>query len=87
MSKNRTNAHRFASSILQEIMHDAEIFFTKTPVSSFPPPERFEGGGVYALYYQGNFELYKAISLATIEEESLPIYVGKAVPAAGGQPE
>ncbi len=81
MSKNSTNAHRFTSYILQEIVHDAEIFFTKTPVSSFPPSERFEGGGVYGLYYQGNFELYKAISLTTVEEESLPIYVGKAVPA------
>ena len=30
---------------------------------------------------QGDFDLYKAISLTTIEEESLPIYVGKAVPA------
>jgi hypothetical protein len=81
MSKNSTNAHRFTSSILQEIIHDAEVFFTRTPVSSFPPDERFECGGVYALYYTGDFELYKAISLTTIEEESLPIYVGKAVPA------
>ncbi|MGO9535119.1 MAG: Eco29kI family restriction endonuclease [Syntrophobacteraceae bacterium] len=81
MSKNSTNAHRFTSSVLQEIIHDAEIFFTRTPVSLFPPSERFEGGGVYALYYQGNFELYKPISLTTIEEKSLPIYVGKAVPA------
>jgi hypothetical protein len=81
MSKNSTNAHRFTSSILQEIIHDAEAFFIKTPVSPFPPAERFEGGGVYALYYLGNFELYKALSLTTIEEGSLPIYVGKAVPA------
>jgi len=81
MPEDNINAHRFTSSILQEIIHDAEAFFTKTPVSSFPPAERFECGGVYALYYTGDFELYKGISLTTIEEESLPIYVGKAVPA------
>jgi len=81
MPKDSTNAHRFTSSILQGIIHDAEAFFTKTPVSVFPPAERFEGGGVYALYYTGDFELYKAISLTAIEEGSLPIYVGKAVPA------
>ncbi|MGO9019201.1 MAG: Eco29kI family restriction endonuclease [Syntrophobacteraceae bacterium] len=81
MTKDYTNAHRFTSSVLQAIIHDARAFFTKTPVSSFPPDEKFEGGGVYALYYKGNFKLYKAISLTTIKEESLPIYVGKAVPA------
>jgi len=81
MPRDSTNAHRFTSSVLQAIIHDAGAFFAKTPVSSFPPLERFEGGGVYALYYKGNFELYKAISLPTVEEESLPIYVGKAVPA------
>jgi hypothetical protein len=85
MPKDTTNAHRFTSAILQGIIHDAEAFFTKTPESVFPPAERFEGGGVYALYYKGDFELYKAISLTTIEEESLPIYVGKAVRQAGGQ--
>ncbi len=81
MPTDSANAHKFTSSILQAVILDAEAFFTKTPVSSFPPAERFEGGGVYALYYKGNFKLYKAISLKTIKEDSLPIYVGKAVPA------
>lgn len=81
MPKVSANVHRFTSSVLQAIVHDAEAFFTRTPVSLFPPDERFEGGGVYALYYKGNFKLYKAISLTTIKEESLPIYIGKAVPA------
>ena len=46
MTKDYTNAHRFTSSVLQAIIHDAGAFFTKTPVSSFPPAEKFEGGGV-----------------------------------------
>lgn len=80
MPSDNASSHRFASTILQGIINDAVEFFKKTPVSAFPPAERFESGGVYALYYQGDFELYKAISLKTIDEESLPIYVGKAVP-------
>ncbi len=38
----------------------------------------FEGAGIYALYYRGPFEAYRAISGARCR---LPIYVGKAVPA------
>jgi hypothetical protein len=80
MPEISANVHRFTSPILQGIIKEAEKYFTKTPVSPFPPTENFEGGGVYALYYTGNFELYRALALKTIVEESLPIYVGKAVP-------
>lgn len=80
MPEDSATAHRFTSSVLREIINEAVAFFTKTPVSSFPPVGRFEGGGVYALYYTGDFGLYKTVSLEAIEEESLPIYVGKAVP-------
>jgi hypothetical protein len=38
--------------------------------------ERFYGSGVYALYYNGNFEPYRPIS-----KREQPIYVGKADPA------
>ncbi len=81
MQKGGVNAHRFKSSVLQSIINDAEAFFIKTPVSLFPPAEPFEGGGVYALYYSGDFDLYKTISVKAIKKESLPIYVGKAVPS------
>lgn len=81
MQKHGISAHRFKSSVLQSIINDAEAFFTKTPVSLFPPAEPFEGGGVYALYYSGDFDLYRAISIRTIKSKSLPIYVGKAVPS------
>jgi len=75
------NPHGFTSPVLQAIINEAEAFFIKTPVSVFPPAKPFEGGGVYALYYAGDFHLYKAISVKTIKKESLPIYVGKAVPS------
>src|SRR3984885_2469389 len=38
--------------------------------------ERFYGSGVYAIYYNGKFPAYKAIS-----KREHPIYVGKADPA------
>lgn len=42
----------------------------------------FEGAGVYAIYYIGNFTLYTPIRLANIGGKfSQPIYVGKAVPS------
>lgn len=44
------------------------------------PPDRFEGVGIYALYYQGAFEPYRPIALAGCE---WPIYVGRAMPAGG----
>jgi hypothetical protein len=41
--------------------------------------DRFYGSGVYAIYYNGKFPAYKAIS-----EQEHPIYVGKADPADPG---
>ena len=41
--------------------------------------ERFYGSGVYAIYYNGAFPAYKAIS-----KKEHPIYVGKADPADAG---
>lgn len=45
-----------------------------------PPTESFDGSGVYALYYTGDFGCYADISSAELE---IPIYVGKAIPAGG----
>jgi hypothetical protein len=41
--------------------------------TSFPPPERFAGAGLYALYYTGPLPLY-----ASLRNRDVPIYVGKA---------
>lgn len=48
------------------------------PRGPLPPPEPFEGGGVYAIYYKGKFPAYQPVS-----GKDVPIYVGKAVPAGG----
>lgn len=47
------------------------------PEQPLPPSEPFEGAGVYAIYYRGNFEPYSSLVKA---DPLPPIYVGKAVP-------
>ena len=53
----------------------------KRPVSLLPPDEKFDGAGVYAIYYAGDSALYEPIAEKNQgEDPKLPIYVGKAVP-------
>jgi hypothetical protein len=52
------------------------------PVGPIPPNSPFIGAGIYVIYYEGGFPLYKEI--AEQNRGGLyrwPIYVGKAVPA------
>ncbi|HEY4361783.1 MAG TPA: Eco29kI family restriction endonuclease [Bryobacteraceae bacterium] len=53
------------------------------PRSPLPPPDKFIGAGVYAIYYKGNFAAYKALAARNRADNGrdVPIYVGKAVPA------
>lgn len=52
------------------------------PIGPLPPKENFLGAGIYALYYSGQYSAYKAICQLDKEgKPSIPIYVGKAVPA------
>lgn len=45
------------------------------------PPELFIGAGVYAIYYRGSFAPYQRLTELNKDTFSIPIYVGKAVPA------
>lgn len=45
------------------------------------PPTACIGAGVYAIYYKGNFSLYKRLAEANKNSYKYPIYVGKAVPS------
>lgn len=44
---------------------------------------RFTGAGVYVIYYNGNFPTYEKLSSLNADSLTVPIYVGKAVPAGG----
>ncbi len=50
--------------------------------SALPPLEPFDGAGIYAIYYAGDFELYQPITRKGKPTDwvECPIYVGKAVP-------
>jgi len=52
------------------------------PVEPLPPEKPFEGAGIYAIYYTGDFFAYKPIADKNKNNRyGCPIYVGKAVPA------
>jgi hypothetical protein len=58
----------------------AEAMLKRT-VSPLPPDEKFNGAGIYAIYYLGSFLPYKRLSDQNKRQNfSAPIYVGKAVP-------
>jgi len=73
--------HTFRSPKYRRVVLDALKFINTTPVHSLPPPERFTGVGVYALYYLGESEYYEHIAAQNRKDIVHPIYVGKAVPS------
>lgn len=81
--KNRPfdrSEHVYKNDAFVELVKDAVRFFNGTPVHVLPPPERFVGTGVYALYYTGNNKLYSRYAELNRLSYDFPIYVGKAVP-------
>lgn len=51
------------------------------PAHPLPLPHEFNGSGIYAIYYSGPFPIYGPIAEKNKNGCTLPIYVGKAVPA------
>lgn len=72
--------HTFRSPAFRSVVEEAVTFFEGTPVYELPPPGRFAGCGVYALYYRGDYELYAGVARPNQDACIQPIYVGKAVP-------
>lgn len=72
--------HVFHSETFSEIIKDTIRFFNGTPVHRLPPPENFDGAGVYALYYIGKNTFYERLYEQNRTSFAQPIYVGKAVP-------
>jgi len=72
--------HVYHNEAFVELVKDAVRFFNGTPIHDIPPPERFVGTGVYALYYTGKNSLYKKYAELNRLSYDFPIYVGKAVP-------
>lgn len=53
------------------------------PCGPLPPAQRFNGAGVYALYYRGPFAEYAPLASRNQDSCEAPIYIGKAVPKGG----
>jgi hypothetical protein len=60
------------------------------PVFSLGDLPRFDGAGIYAIYYTGEFRAYQKLVECNVDGNfSMPVYVGKAVPSGarkGGRP-
>jgi len=78
-SFDRAN-HTYHSPTFQSVVQEVIEFLEQTEAYTLPLPERFNGPGVYELYYHGEFAPYAPIAMANREEMREPIYVGKAVP-------
>jgi len=72
--------HVYSSDAFEEIIKDTMRFFNGTPIVALPPPEKFQGTGVYAIYFTGKNPIYEEVAKRNRVEFSQPIYVGKAVP-------
>lgn len=72
--------HVYKNDAFVEMVKDAIRFFNGTPVHPVPPPERFYGSGIYALYYTGSAVPYGKYAELNRLAYDFPIYIGKAVP-------
>lgn len=72
--------HVYTNDAFVELVKDAVRFFNGTPVHTLPPPTRFLGTGVYALYYTGRSGIYGRYGELNRLSYGHQIYVGKAVP-------
>lgn len=70
---SHTQGEKFDPLRLDILSHNLREALDQRPRTAFPPPERFAGAGLYALYYTGSLNLY-----AGLRDTDIPIYVGKA---------
>lgn len=67
---------------LKNLAQSIEIALLQQPLINLEKIERFEGSGIYLLYYIGDFLAYEPISISLKSEKQIPIYVGRAVPSS-----
>lgn len=60
----------------------AEALLDRTP-DSLGDIKQFDGAGIYAIYYKGDFEPYKPMAERNADAPEWPIYIGKAIPSGG----
>jgi len=70
--------HLFESPIIQAVVDEAIDFFINCPPIPLPPPSKFEGGGVYALYFTGTEGIYSLLGQKNDRSLDQPVYIGQA---------
>lgn len=80
MNSFKRDKHVYKSKDFEELIKDILRFFSGTPVHQLPPPTRFHGTGIYAIYYIGDFPPYQELYRQNRTSYNRPIYIGKAVP-------
>jgi len=64
----------------ENLAHSVVAALLESATGPLPPEHRFKGSGVYAIYYDGDFECYQPIAG---DSDGMPIYVGCAMPSGG----
>jgi hypothetical protein len=72
---NPLERKHLGASVAQEMLRQPVV-----PLGDLP---KFEGAGVYAIYYKGDFAPYAQLAKVNKKAPTLPIYVGKAIPEGG----
>ncbi|OUC79484.1 Eco29kI family restriction endonuclease [Gordonia lacunae] len=70
-------ARAVASQIEESELLPLDVAATYVRSNTFP------GAGVYAIYYDGDFEPYSRLAAANADGPKYPIYVGQAIPEGG----
>ena len=72
--------HSFNPLDRVELGRSVGLALLQSDCESLPPSTRFFGAGIYAIYYNGDFDAYTPVSLPGCE---WPIYIGRAMPSGG----
>ena len=71
---NPLEKENLGKSVAEALLHQSAL-----PLASL---QSFYGAGIYALYYQGRFAAYNKLArINRTQGATVPIYVGKAIPA------
>jgi hypothetical protein len=68
---------------MDNLAHSIVTKMMETEPTPLDTVTRFAGAGLYAIYYNGNFSAYENLTRVNQDNLTVPIYVGKAVPAGG----
>ena len=68
-----SRVHVFRSPAFHGVIHEAVEFFDSSPTVELPPPTRFNGVGVYGLYFRGKYKLYAPVATQNHKRCAQPI--------------